>query len=201
DLEIVVKAVLDRGTEADSGIRTHLTHRGSQHVRRRVTQHLERLGVLLRQNLDRRVTLQRPREIDHLAIHLGGDGRPGEAWADCLGDLENRGTAMHRALRAVGEGDADLLSGVYRLGHSSCSWDSCAQEQETTSPERKHKGGGGNRSYRLWQTTRKGPARDPSRALVLRRQAKLSTSRPCRRQPAWRAHSPSPASRPPHSRW
>src|SRR2546423_775555 len=41
DLEVVVEAVLDRGPEADLGIRTHASHRGRKNVRRGMAQHVE----------------------------------------------------------------------------------------------------------------------------------------------------------------
>ena len=62
-----------------------LAHRGGEDVGRRVAQHLERLGIAVGEDGEGDVPLDRPVEIPHGAVHLGGHRRPGEPGADALG--------------------------------------------------------------------------------------------------------------------
>jgi hypothetical protein len=84
-LEVVVEAVLDGRPEADAGTREEIAHRGGEDVSGRVAQHLQRLGISIGEDGEGDVPLDRPVEIPHGAVHLGGHGRPGEPGADALG--------------------------------------------------------------------------------------------------------------------
>ena len=107
-VEVVVEAVLDRRAEADLGLRKDLPHRRGEHVRRRVTQHVERLRMLVGDDLDRDPVGERARQVAHLAVDPRREGGLGQPRADRLGEVGG-GAALRQGLLApVGERDANL---------------------------------------------------------------------------------------------
>ncbi len=95
DVEVVVEAVVDGRPEADPGARAQLAHGGRQHVRGRVPEHGQGLGILLREDAQPRVGEERLHQPDRLVV---GDGRErglGEARPDRRGDVTRRGAGLH----------------------------------------------------------------------------------------------------------
>ena len=60
DLEVVVEAIFDSGSEADVRLRIELSHRRSQDVRGRVPQHIESFRLAFRQDFERNGFGDRP---------------------------------------------------------------------------------------------------------------------------------------------
>ena len=71
-LEVVVEAVLDGRAEADPGAGKDLAHRGGEHMRGRMAQHLQRGGIAVGEDGDGGILLDGPGEIAHLAAHPDG---------------------------------------------------------------------------------------------------------------------------------
>jgi hypothetical protein len=67
-----------------------------------VTQDLEGVGILIGQDRERRIRVERPVEITYLAVDSRGQGSPGKASADALGDLPRGSSRRHLTVAAVG---------------------------------------------------------------------------------------------------
>ncbi len=106
EVEVVVEAVLDRRADRDLHARVQIGHRGGQHVRRVVTNQVERvLPALRRDDLERDPVLQRAREVADLAVDLDGQRGAREAGADRGGGVSAARAVRKVEQRAVGEGD------------------------------------------------------------------------------------------------
>ncbi len=62
--EFVEKAVIDRRTDAQLHIGVKLRHRGGQQVRRRMPEDVQRVGILLREDLQLHILFERPAQIE-----------------------------------------------------------------------------------------------------------------------------------------
>ena len=108
DLEVVVEAVVDRRTEADLRVGAQPSHRRREHVRRRMPQHAERLGIALGEHAERAALPQRRHEILDLAVHRHGDGGAEQALADRPHDVGGKRAGGHAARGAVGQHEGEL---------------------------------------------------------------------------------------------
>ena len=104
-LEVVVEAVLDGRADRVSGAGPQVAHGLRQHVRRRMPQDVETVGVGRQDRLHLPVGHRHERKIDELAVHPGRDGLGrqhgtdrlpfGEFGGGAVGELDPRhGTAM-----------------------------------------------------------------------------------------------------------
>jgi hypothetical protein len=107
DLEVVVEPVFDGGTEPDLGVREKVAHRRREHVGAGVAEHVERLGVFVREHGDLRPVRQRARQVPHLTVHAHGEGGLGQARADRAREVGPGGAGGQSPLTPVGERDAD----------------------------------------------------------------------------------------------
>jgi hypothetical protein len=73
DPEVVVKAVLDRRSEADLSVGTDAADGCSQEVRGRVPEHGQCFGIALREYLERAARTQGGHQILDLAVDLNGN--------------------------------------------------------------------------------------------------------------------------------
>ncbi len=91
--EVVVEAVLDHRADGHLRVGKELLDRVREQVRRRVTEHFQALGILVGDDGDAGVAIDRERGVDELAVDLAGERGLGEAGADrrCdLGDGDRR---------------------------------------------------------------------------------------------------------------
>ena len=107
DLEVVVEAVVDRRPEPDRRRREDLPDRRGQHVRRGMAEHVEGVGIAIRENRDRGVLIDRPAEIANLAVDPDCQGRAGEAGTDRLGEIEPGRTGGQLTDAAVRKGQSN----------------------------------------------------------------------------------------------
>jgi hypothetical protein len=102
--EVVVEAVLDRRTDGHLGAGEEPLDRVGHDVRRVVADDFQRLGVLAGEDLEGRVLLQRPREIDGGAVQLGNERALGEPGPDGVAhEVGDAGTLRRLLLAAVGK--------------------------------------------------------------------------------------------------
>jgi len=71
DDEVVVEAVLDGRPDAALDFRKQRRYRRREQVRRGMPVHLEGFGILVGDDADLRILLQRIREVDHLVVDVG----------------------------------------------------------------------------------------------------------------------------------
>src|SRR3546814_7514640 len=103
--EVVVEAVFEGRAEGDLGAGIEFLHRLGQDVGAVVAQQLKRVCVAGRDDLYRRVALDRPGEVAQGAVDLHGERRLGEAGADGSGDLAAGDRPIEAAPGAVRERD------------------------------------------------------------------------------------------------
>src|SRR3546814_18705602 len=84
--EVVVEAVFDGRAEGDLGAGIEFLHRLGQDVGAVVAQQLKRVCVAGRDDLYRRVAIDRPGEVAQGDVDLHGERRPGGAGARGTGD-------------------------------------------------------------------------------------------------------------------
>jgi hypothetical protein len=77
--KVVVEAVLDDRADRDLGVGIDRLHRLRQQVCRRMTQDLEPVGILSRDDADGRVAVDDVARVDELAVHPAGKRGPGES--------------------------------------------------------------------------------------------------------------------------
>ncbi len=112
DLEVVVEAVLDRGTDAELRQREQVLDRLGHHVSGGVSKDVQRLGASVGDYLDRVAIRDGRAHVDLLAVHLAGQRGLGEAGADRLSDIEDRRALRDVLLASIRELDRDLGHGV-----------------------------------------------------------------------------------------
>ncbi len=115
--KVVVEAHLGRRAEGDLRPGKQLLHRLRQHVRRVVADDLQRLRLVAGDDADRRVAVDRTRQIPQLAVDFDDRGLLGQAGRNALRDRKAGDGFVERLLVAVREGDFNrhvlisLLSG------------------------------------------------------------------------------------------
>ena len=67
-MEIVIEPVLDHWADCDLRIRPERLHRLGQHMRGVVADELERAGIVARNELERRISIDGVGKIDKLAV-------------------------------------------------------------------------------------------------------------------------------------
>ena len=108
DDEVVEEAFVGWRTDAALHRREELRHGRRQQVRRAVAINRQRLRILVRENPDARVFLERIRQIDDPVVHHPRVGGLREARRYRRGDFANGRGAWHRFRGAVREGDGEL---------------------------------------------------------------------------------------------
>src|SRR5919202_668265 len=107
-LEVVVEAVLDRRPDRDLHARVKTPHRLGEEVRRRVTQHRERVRVKLvarGQDLDRLPVRERQPEVLDAAVGADENGLLGELRSDRPRGIEARRAVGKLQLGLIGKDD------------------------------------------------------------------------------------------------
>jgi hypothetical protein len=105
--KIVVEAVLDHRPDGDLGVGKQALHGLGQQVRRGVPDDVERIGMLVGDDLERGIALDAERQIDQLAVDLAGQRGLGQTGADGGGDTRDVDRAGEFTAAAVGERDVD----------------------------------------------------------------------------------------------
>ncbi len=108
DLEVVVEAVLDRGTDAEVGAREQFENRLRHHVRGRVAEQVDGLGVTLGHDRHLCAIGHHRGQVDHPPIDAAGDRRGGETRADSGCHIGDGRTLEHGLDAAVRQRDRDL---------------------------------------------------------------------------------------------
>ena len=106
--EIVEEPLISWGAYAALHRGEELRHRGRQQMRRAVTIDGQGLRILVRENPDLRVLLQRMRQIDDAVVDHSGVRGLREARRYRRGDIADCCRARDAACRPVGEGDGEL---------------------------------------------------------------------------------------------
>ena len=81
-VEVVVEAVVDRGTEPDARARDHLANRSGQDVGGGMAQHAKRLRVALGEEAHGRAVGERPVQVDDFAVDDRRERSPRQAGSD-----------------------------------------------------------------------------------------------------------------------
>ena len=84
EFEVVVEAGVDRRPDRDLRAGVELADRRGEHVRGVVADQLERLGALLRDDLDSRVVVERAAQVAYFTIHLYRERSASQTFADRL---------------------------------------------------------------------------------------------------------------------
>ena len=117
--KFVEKAVVDGRADAQLHVGKKLEHRRGQQVRRRVAEDLQRVGILRRENRERSVVLERPREVHQLAVGARHQRLARQAVRDLSRDLRGRGAARHFLRGSVRQCDLDGIHGDSRRGEKT----------------------------------------------------------------------------------
>ena len=88
--EVVVEAVVDHRADRDLRAREQALHGLRQQVRGGMAQHVERVGMLVGDDLERGVVVDAVAGVDQLAVDLAGQRGLGQAGADRGGDVAAR---------------------------------------------------------------------------------------------------------------
>ena len=105
--EVVVEAVLDHRADGDLRSRPERLHGFRENVRRVVADKLERPRIVAANELERRVAVDRVREIGEFAVANHRYGALGERGRDGFGDFETGDSGLIGALSAIGKCDVD----------------------------------------------------------------------------------------------
>ncbi|MNS68801.1 hypothetical protein D3C72_1020910 [compost metagenome] len=108
--EVVVETVVDDRADRHLRLGIQLLDGVGQQVSRRVADHVDAIGILVRHDGERGVTVDPVARIDELAIHLASKCRLGQARADALGHFGHRDRAGKFATGTVRQRDCDHLA-------------------------------------------------------------------------------------------
>ena len=103
-IEIVEKSALGRRPVAELGLRKQLQHRRRQQMRGRMPVNLQRLGISIGQQAKVGIFLQRPGQVDEIAVGFGRQRRIRQPWTDRLRNLERSrtlGNFLHAPVREL----------------------------------------------------------------------------------------------------
>ena len=114
--EVVEKSLVGRRTDSALHTGKQIGDRRRQQVSRAVAIERERLGALVRHDLDGGVLMERERQIDQLPVDETGQRGTGETWRDRLGDVANERTGWDLTGRSIWQCDCDLIH------RRSCMW-------------------------------------------------------------------------------
>ncbi len=113
-VEVVVEAVLDGGSDGEVGARPQVEHGLGQHVGRGVPQGLDAQIVAVGDQLDHGAVGERPVEVDLFLVDDGDQRCSGQAGPDLGRQVTRSGARGERALGSVGQRHGDV-------GHRSTS--------------------------------------------------------------------------------
>ena len=119
DDEIVKEAVVGRRADPALCAREQVRHRRRQQVRRAVTIERQRLRAPVGDDTNRRVVLDRERQIDELPVDDAGERGLGETGRDLCRHVADERAGWHRATGAIGKRDGYLTHGEISVGGSS----------------------------------------------------------------------------------
>ncbi len=103
DDEVVEEAFVGRRTDAALHAGEHVGDRGGEQMRRAVAVERQRVGRVLRgDDLHRRISRQRVRQIDQPIADLSRQGRLRETGRDRRGQIGDRGAGRHTSARSIG---------------------------------------------------------------------------------------------------
>ena len=118
--EVVIEAVLDGRADGHLGAGEQLLHRLGQHVGGVVADGLQDLGVLPREDLEGAAGVQRPLQVQQLAVQLHQHGLLLQGLGDARGDLATGHAGLEGPFGTVRENELDHVSHVHlRAGGSS----------------------------------------------------------------------------------
>ena len=121
ELDVVVEAVVDRRPDRDLRLRPDVEHRLRQHVRGVVADQLQRLGALVRDDLDPLAVLDRRREIAELAVDLERERGLRQPRTDRGGGVGTCGAGIELELGVIGQLDPDHAAKSSRgRSHPAC---------------------------------------------------------------------------------
>ena len=103
--EVVEETVLDDRPDRDLGVGEEILHRVGEQVRRRMTDHIEPVGVLVGHDRERGVVVDAMRGVDEGAVDPAGQCGLGEAGADRGGHVGHGRRRREFANRTVGQAD------------------------------------------------------------------------------------------------
>ena len=106
-LEVVVEAVRDRGSDRKVRARKQAKDRLRHHVRSRVADHRAPLVGVPRHHLHAIAVVERLSQIDERPVHLRRDGVFGESRADRGGEVGDGRAGVEFALCPIRDGDGD----------------------------------------------------------------------------------------------
>ena len=116
--EFVEEAVVDGRADAELHVGEKFEHGGGQQMRRRMAEHLQRVGILRGEDRERGVALERARKIHQLAIGARDQRFLGQAVRNFCGDFGGRGAARALARGAVGQSDLNGFHGDFARGEN-----------------------------------------------------------------------------------
>ena len=105
--EVVEEAAVDHRADGDLGAGEQALHGLGQQVGGGVAQHVQRVGMLVGDDLERGVVGDDEAGVHQLAVHLAAQGGLGQARADGQGDVGDADGVLEGAAAAVGERDVD----------------------------------------------------------------------------------------------
>jgi hypothetical protein len=109
--EVVEEPFVGRRTDAALHAREEVRDRGGEQVRGAVAVERERLGVVLGDDLHRRVPVERVRQVDQPAIDEARQRGLRQTRRDLLRDVTHQRAGRDGSLRSVGQRDSDLAHG------------------------------------------------------------------------------------------
>jgi hypothetical protein len=102
-MEIVEKSILGGGTVAEFGLGKEFQHGRGEQVRGGMSIDFERLRILLGDDAQIGVRVERPGEVNQIAVRLGGKSGVGKTRTDGLGNVECSGALRDFRDATVGE--------------------------------------------------------------------------------------------------
>ena len=114
DVEVVVETLVDGRTEPDLGVRAQAPHGRRQYVCARMTQHVQRARVLLRNDHECARLTQRRHQIDDHSIHRDGDGRLEQACPDRRDHIPAKRSCGDFARGTIGKRQDNHIGSVER---------------------------------------------------------------------------------------
>ena len=103
--EVIIKAVVDHGTDGHLRVREQFLDGIGQQVGRRMADHFQAIGILVRDNRQFRVLLDQIGSIDQLAVNLARQGSLGQAGTNIGRNLGHGDRAVKLTGGTIGKSD------------------------------------------------------------------------------------------------
>ena len=116
-VEVVEEAGVGGWTMPKLGLREKFGDRSSEHVCRRVSKHLQRFGILFREDANLGVFFERTAQVDHFPVHLRRQSSIGQPRRNGLGNVISSAPARQLARGAIGQSDLHGLRGLGYVWH------------------------------------------------------------------------------------